>query len=46
MSFLSGFMGNKVADSFIDQAVDKAGEFLLFKKLDYNHILHWNDAYR
>ncbi|XP_067277954.1 uncharacterized protein zgc:193505 [Pseudorasbora parva] len=24
MSFLSGFLGNKAADSFVDQAVDKA----------------------
>lgn len=33
MSFLKGLMGNKAADSFVDQAVDKAGELLLCEKL-------------
>lgn len=33
MSFLSGFLGNKAADSFVDQAVDKAGELLLCEQL-------------
>lgn len=28
MSFLSGLMGNKAAGSFVDQAVDQAGEFV------------------
>lgn len=36
MSFLSGVLGNKAAGSFVDQAVDKAGEFLMFKNLKEN----------
>lgn len=36
MSFLSKFTGNKAADSFVDQAVDKAGEFLMPEKLKKN----------